>query len=94
MGWRNGNATGSGAGWRLLAAAQKSRASSSISFPLRGLVLFCFRFARFGLFGRRFCEASKKVRLKFESAVILNFDRNSESEHIFERIMGIVIRNE
>ena len=34
-GWINGDATGGGAGWSLLVAAQKSRASSSISFPSR-----------------------------------------------------------
>ena len=72
-------------------AAQKLRASSSISFPSRGLVLGvgsvlvavpCFR------------EASKEESLKFELTVILNFGQNSESEFVFKRIIGIGIRNE
>ena len=71
----DGDATGGGAGWSLLAAAQKSRASSSILFPSRGLVLVPFRFGSVLVAVPCFREASKEESLKFELTVILKIER-------------------
>ena len=77
-----------------MATAQKSRASSSILFPSRRLVLVPFRFGSVLVAVPCFREASKEESLKFELTVILNFGQNSESEFVFKRIIGIGIRNE
>ena len=53
----------------------------------RGFDFVCFVLFGFGsvLLRDRTLMMGKKENLKFESAVILNFDQNSESEFYFEK---------